>query len=43
LPYAARKGDLVLREETGIAYRIFEVLPSTPGFVRLSLNFAKET
>lgn len=43
LPYAARKGDLVLREETGITYRIFEVLPSTPGFVRLSLNLAKET
>lgn len=38
LPYAPRKGDLVLREETQALYRIFEVLPSTPGFVRCSLN-----
>jgi len=38
LPYLPRLGDLVLREETQTLYRIFEVLPSTPGFVRLTLN-----
>ena len=38
LPYRPRLGDLVLREETQTLYRIFEVLPSTPGFVRLTLN-----
>lgn len=38
LAYRPRKGDQVLREETQTLYRIFEVLPSTPGFVRLTLN-----
>jgi hypothetical protein len=38
LPYRPRQGDLVLRELTQTLYRIFEVLPSTPGFVRCSLN-----
>jgi hypothetical protein len=38
LPYRPRKGDLVFRDETETLYRIFEVLPSTPGFVRCTLN-----
>lgn len=38
LPYRPRQGDQVMREDTQTLYRIFEVLPSTPGFVRLTLN-----
>lgn len=38
LPYRPVQGDLVLRELNNTLYRIFEVLPSTPGFVRISLN-----
>jgi hypothetical protein len=38
LPYGPRKGDQVLREETQTLFQIFEVLPSTPGFVRITLN-----
>ena len=38
LPYRPRIGDLVLRELTQTLYRIVEVLPSTPGFVRCTLN-----
>ena len=38
LPYAPEKDDIVIREATGVRYMIAEVLPSTPGFVRLDLN-----
>lgn len=41
LPYRPEKGFLVLREETGEKFRIAEVLPSTPGFVRCDLNQLK--
>lgn len=41
LPYRPLIGDLVMRELDGTVYRIFEVLPSTPGFVRISLNLGK--
>ncbi|MCB2106359.1 MAG: hypothetical protein KDE14_01605 [Rhodobacteraceae bacterium] len=40
LPYRPSVGDLVWRQEAETLYRIFEVLPSTPGFVRISLNGA---
>lgn len=43
LPYRPRKGDLVLREETGDRFQVFEALPSTPGFIRISLNAANGT
>jgi hypothetical protein len=38
LPWRPRSGDVVTRELTGNRFRIYEVLPSTPGFVRISLN-----
>jgi hypothetical protein len=38
LPWKPRQGDLVTSESDGRRFRIFEVLPSTPGFVRLTLN-----
>ncbi|WP_316234971.1 hypothetical protein [Bradyrhizobium sp. SZCCHNR1058] len=38
LPWRPRVGDLVTQEAGGQRYRIHEVLPSTPGFVRISLN-----
>jgi hypothetical protein len=38
VPWRPRQGDLVTSEERGRRFRIFEVLPSTPGFVRLTLN-----
>lgn len=36
-----QKGWIVLREQTGEKFRIAEVLPSHPGFVRCDLNFLK--
>jgi hypothetical protein len=41
LPYRPQKGFLVLREDTGERFRIAEVLPSHPGFVRCDLNYLK--
>jgi len=41
LPYRPQKGFIVLREATGEKYRVAEVLPSHPGFVRCDLNFLK--
>jgi hypothetical protein len=38
LPYRPVQGDLVFRDLDSTLYRIFEVLPSSPGFVRISLN-----
>lgn len=38
LPWRPRIGDQVIQEGTGRRFRIHEVLPSTPGFVRLTLN-----
>ncbi|WP_315721631.1 MULTISPECIES: hypothetical protein [unclassified Bradyrhizobium] len=38
LPWRPRVGDMVTQEGTGRRFKIFEVLPSTPGFVRISLN-----
>lgn len=38
LPYAPAVGDRVLRSATGVVYRVAEILPSHPGFVRLDLN-----
>ncbi|NEW96640.1 hypothetical protein [Rhodopseudomonas sp. BR0G17] len=38
LPFALRQGDLVFRVKTQALYRVFELLPSTPGFARISLN-----
>lgn len=38
LPYRPRKGDHVFREATQTLFLIYEVLPSTPGFVRISLT-----
>jgi hypothetical protein len=38
LPWRPRRGDVVVQEGTGQRYQISEVLPSTPGFVRLTLN-----
>ncbi|MGC2774328.1 MAG: hypothetical protein WA418_01690 [Bradyrhizobium sp.] len=38
LPWRPRQGDIVTREKAEQRYRVSEVLPSTPGFVRLSLN-----
>jgi hypothetical protein len=38
LPWRPRIGDVVTKEDSGKRYRIAEVLPSTPGFVRLTLN-----
>jgi hypothetical protein len=38
MPWKPRQGDLVTSEDSGRRFRIFEVLPSTPGFVRITLN-----
>lgn len=38
--YRPRQGDHVFRDDSETLYRIFEVLPSTPGFVRITLNGA---
>lgn len=38
LPYRPRDGDMVERKATGEKFRVAEVLPSTPGLVRLDLN-----
>jgi hypothetical protein len=38
LSYRPRVGDRLTRDATGATYVIAEVLPSTPGFVRLDLN-----
>lgn len=38
LPYPPRAGDRLIRARTGETYRVAEVLPSSPGFVRLDLN-----
>jgi hypothetical protein len=38
LPYRPRKGDQVFQVDTSALFRIAEVLPSTPGFVRCDLN-----
>lgn len=38
LPWRPRIGDAVTKEDDGRRFRIHEVLPSTPGFVRLTLN-----
>ncbi|WP_315759738.1 hypothetical protein [Bradyrhizobium sp. SZCCHNRI2007] len=38
LAWRPRIGDLLTQEATGRRFRIHEVLPSTPGFVRLTLN-----
>lgn len=38
LPYQPRVGDRIVRLKTGGIYRVAEVLPSSPGFVRLDLN-----
>ncbi len=42
LPYPPARGDHVLRKDTGDRYRVAEVLPSSPGFVRLDLNLVKK-
>lgn len=38
LPWRPRQGDIVTKEDDGRRFRVHEVLPSTPGFVRLTLN-----
>jgi hypothetical protein len=38
MPWRPRIGDQVTQESTGRRFKIHEVLPSTPGFVRLTLN-----
>ncbi|WP_148287917.1 hypothetical protein [Rhodopseudomonas sp. B29] len=38
LPWRPRAGDALTAEDSGRRFRVHEVLPSTPGFVRLSLN-----
>lgn len=38
LPWRPRVGDVVTKEDDGRRFRIHEVLASTPGFVRLTLN-----
>ncbi|WP_316181391.1 hypothetical protein [Bradyrhizobium sp. SZCCHNRI1009] len=38
LAWRPRIGDLVTQEATERRFRVHEVLPSTPGFVRLTLN-----
>jgi hypothetical protein len=38
LPYRPKQGDQLTQEDTGRRFRIHEVLPSTPGFVRITLN-----
>lgn len=38
LPYEPKNGDFVVRLETDRKYKVAEVLPSSPGFVRLDLN-----
>lgn len=42
LPYRPQKGFVIEREATGEKFRIAEVLPSTPGFVRCDLNFLSQ-
>ena len=41
LPYRPSNGDQIFREKTGEILRVMDVLPSTPGFVRLDLNYWK--
>lgn len=38
LPYDARPGDRLARRDTGQLFQVAEILPSTPGFVRLDLT-----
>jgi hypothetical protein len=38
LPYEPRRGDRVIKTDTGEKYHVAEVVPSAPGFVRLDLN-----
>lgn len=38
MPWRPRIGDQVTKEDDGRRFRIHEVLPSTPGFVRITLN-----
>jgi hypothetical protein len=38
LPWRPRQGDILTQEDSGRRFRVHEVLPSTPGFVRLTLN-----
>ncbi|ABQ38498.1 hypothetical protein BBta_6595 [Bradyrhizobium sp. BTAi1] len=38
LPWRPRIGDQAVQEDTGRRFKVHEVLPSTPGFVRVSLN-----
>lgn len=38
LPWRPKPGDVATQEQTGRRFRIHEVLPSTPGFVRISFN-----
>jgi hypothetical protein len=38
LPYDPRKGDRLAHRDSGDLYRVAEVVPSIPGFVRLDLN-----
>lgn len=38
LPWRPRQGDVLTKEGEGRRFKIHEVLPSTPGFVRLTLN-----
>lgn len=42
LPWLPRKGDRVVREETGDLYVIAERLPSAPGYARFDLNEIRE-
>lgn len=42
LPYRPIRGDQVVRKETGDRYRVAEVLPSSPGFLRLDLNLVSK-
>ncbi|MBR2117673.1 MAG: hypothetical protein IJ935_03170 [Afipia sp.] len=38
LPYESKLGDIIVRKVTLRKYKVAEVLPSSPGFVRLDLN-----
>jgi hypothetical protein len=38
IPWRPRRGDAVTQQDTGTLFRVHEVLPSTPGFVRITLN-----
>lgn len=42
LPYRPSRGDQIVRKETGDRYRVAEVLPSSPGFLRLDLNLVSK-